>query len=148
MSASEDKPNIALVHISEKRSLLEVDPPGQPLPNARRFVEGEFAHRERPLLVHQGGMFYVWDGTCWPALDDAELRAQLYVFFDEKVYQHETKTSVEIKPFAPNRYKVADLQDALRAVSHIRVSTVAPSWFAENPMPADEVIACANAVST
>ena len=85
------------------------DPPGQPLPNARRFVNGEFSHSERSLLVHQGGMFFSWNGACWPAVDDAELRAQLYAFFDKRVFCHETKTDVEIKPFAPNRYKIGDL---------------------------------------
>jgi hypothetical protein len=52
-----------------------VDPPGHPLPNARVFIKAEFTNPERPLLVHQGGMFYRWDGTCWPHVDDADLRA-------------------------------------------------------------------------
>ena len=70
---------------------FDTESPSQPLPNARRFVCERFDHLERPLLVHQGGLFYVWDGTCWPALDDADLRSQLYkhfehaMFIDEKV---------------------------------------------------------------
>lgn len=140
----------ALLERMEAKALepveYEVDPPGQPLPNARRFVQSEFNHPERQLLVHQGGQFYGWDGTCWPDIDDADLRARLYKWFDDKTYTIETKNGPETKPFAPNRYKVADLMDAMRAVSHIPVTTPAPSWLdsqGDRP-PAAELVACYN----
>lgn len=149
-------PDADLATVDELESILEktaredVDPPGQPLPNARRFVAAEFNHRERSLLTHQGGMFYGWDSTCWPAIDDAELRASLYQWFDSKSYVHETKDAAERKPFAPNRYKVADLLDALRAVAHIPVTTPTPSWLHDVSqvrqvgLPADQIVACNN----
>lgn len=126
----------------EQRQL--VDPPGQPLPNARRFVEAEFHHEERQLLLHQGGQFFGWDGTCWPPIDDAELRARLYSWFDVREYIQETKNGSERRPFAPNRYKVADLVDAMKAVSHIALTVTTPSWLSDASIPADEVIACTN----
>ena len=45
-----------------------VSPPGEPMPNVRRFLAAKYAHPERRLLVQQGGQFYCWDGTCWPAV--------------------------------------------------------------------------------
>ena len=120
---------------------FDTEPPSQPLPNARRFVRERFDHPERPLLVHQGGLFYGWDGTCWPAIDDPDLRALLYEFFEHATYIDEEG---DRRAFAPNRYKVADLLDALRAVAHVPVSTAAPSWLANGPLPADELIACSN----
>ena len=45
-----------------------VSPPGHPMPNVRRFLAAEYAHPEHCLLLQQGGQFYRWDGTCWPAL--------------------------------------------------------------------------------
>lgn len=126
----------------------QVDPSGQPLPNARRFADAEYYHQERRRLVHQGGMFYGWDGTCWPPIDDAELRSRLYRWFDAKTYLKETKNGPEPEPFAPNRYKVADLLDALRAESHIALTVPAPSWIEGNSspvaLPADEIVACTN----
>ena len=119
-----------------------VNPPGEPMPNSRRFVATEFSHPERPLIVHQGGMFYSWDGTCWPAVEDAELRAQLYEHFETATY---FDPKGDLKPFAPTIRKVADLLDAFRAVVHVPVATASPSWLTSTGVaPADELVACAN----
>ena len=124
---------------------VPVNPPGEPLPNARRFVRDQYHHPERPLLAHQGGVFYHYNGTCWPMLDDAEIRAQLYSYFDTKIYVEEAKSGPVTKPYAPNRYKVADLVDAMKAVVHVSVNTTTPSWLAgRSTLPADEFVACAN----
>jgi DNA primase len=61
-----------------------VNPPGDPMPNARLFIAEKYDHPDRPLLVQQGGMFYRWDGTCWPALEDASLRSQLYKWLSRR----------------------------------------------------------------
>jgi hypothetical protein len=55
-----------------------VSSPGHPMPNVRRFLAAEYAHPEHCLLLHQGGQFYRWNGTCWPALEDRILRSRLY----------------------------------------------------------------------
>jgi putative DNA primase/helicase len=121
-----------------------VAPPSQPLPNARQFTAACCNHPERTLLVHQGGAFYRWDGMCWPEIAEATLRARLYQYFDAKEYWHQTMNGSELLPFAPNRYKVADLLDALRADAHIERDVVTPSWFGDAPVPADEVVSCRN----
>ena len=121
--------------------MFDTEPPSQPLPNARRFVGERFDHSEHPLLVHQGGLFYAWDGTCWPALDDADLRAQLYEHFEHATYIAEEGNR---KPFAPNRYKIGDLLDALRAVTHMPVTTKTPCWLGNGQLPAEELVACTN----
>jgi hypothetical protein len=64
-----------------------VDPPSQPVPNARLFLSVNYGHAERCLLIHQGGTFYSWDGTCWPTAEDRLLRSQLYAVFEHaKIY--------------------------------------------------------------
>jgi putative DNA primase/helicase len=124
----------------------EVETPAQPMPNARRFMDAEFGHGERQLLIHQGGMFYRWNGTCWPTVEDAELRARLYKWFETKAYLDVTKNGPERKPFAPNRRKVGDLTAALEAISHVAISTPTPAWLDGHvsTVPADELIACSN----
>jgi putative DNA primase/helicase len=127
---------------------LEVDSPRQPMRNARRFVDAEFNNDERLLLVNQGNQFYSWDGTCWPMLEDGYLRARLYKWFDTKYYVEETRRGPQVKPFAPDRYKIADLVDALRAVTHEPITIATPSWLeARKPhvsLAADEFVACRN----
>jgi putative DNA primase/helicase len=121
--------------------MMEVDPPGQPLRNARRFVDARYGRHGHRLLVHQGGVFYEYDGTCWPTVDDADLRAELYEHFDDAVYDQDG----EMKPFAPNRYKVADLLDALRGFCHLTVTTPTPSWLVTaEALDANSFIACSN----
>jgi putative DNA primase/helicase len=122
----------------------EVDPPGQPMPNARRFLEGAFPHPERTLLIHQGGQFYRWDGTCWPPVEDAILRALIYRWFERRWYWDKSASTARQKPFAPTVRKVADLMDALRAVTIIPTSAVTPSWLGDSSFPANEIIACSN----
>ena len=123
----------------------QVEPPGAPLPNARTFINSAFANEVRPLLIHHGGSFFVWNESCWPEVEDAALRAQLYEFFEDATYLHVTASGEEIRPFAPNRYKVADLLDAMRAVAHVPSATTTPSWLdAPGAHPADEYVACQN----
>jgi putative DNA primase/helicase len=122
-----------------------VSPPGEPLPNARRFVAAKHFHEDHALLIHQGGQFYGWNGSCWPNVDDAGLRAALYEHFEHSRYENDAG---DVKLFAPTRHKVADLLDALRAVTHLPSSVVAPAWLEDvtsgNTAPADEIVACQN----
>ncbi len=117
-----------------------VKAPGEPMPNARLFLDTEYWHEDRCLLIQQGGMFYRWDGACWPAVEDPILRSDLYKWFEDKEYESgDTK-----KPFAPTARKVADLMDATKAVTIIETSTPTPSWLDPADHPANEFISCDN----
>ena len=117
-----------------------VNPPGDPMPNARRFIAEKYDHPDRSLLVQQGGMFYRWDGTCWPALEDASLRSQLYKWFEPKV----CLTDKGIEPFAPTARKVSDLVDAVKAITFLSVKQETPAWLDDSEHPASEYISCQN----
>lgn len=117
-----------------------VHPPGEPMPNARMFLGHEYGHADRCLLIQQGGQFYHWDGTCWPAIEDPMLKSELYQWFEEKRYQCGDKEM----PFAPTARKVADLMEATRAITIIETTTPTPSWLSHGDHLADEVISCEN----
>jgi putative DNA primase/helicase len=117
-----------------------VRPPGEPMPNARLFLEHKYGHQDRCLLIHQGGQFYSWDGTCWPALDDPMLRAELYKWFDTKTYLSKDGE----KPFAPTTSKIANLMGATEALTIIDSSILTPAWLTPGDYSADELISCAN----
>jgi putative DNA primase/helicase len=115
--------------------------PGEPMPNARLFLTSEYQHETRCLLIQQGGMFYRWDGTCWPAIEDPILRSALYRWFEGKSYQNGDK----VVPFAPTMRKVADLMDATKAITIIPTSTPTPTWLGKSSeLPANELISCEN----
>ena len=99
------------------------------------------------MLVQQGGQFYLWDGQCYPALEDAVLRKALYKWFNRAYYWTGGKNPVQ-KPFAPTQRKIGDLFDATKHLTLIPTATLNPSWLDEatkiNRPIADEVIACQN----
>lgn len=122
----------------------EVSPPGEPMPNARRFLAAEFCHADHVLLVHQGGQFYAWDGRCWPTMEDSILRSRAYRWFEHAYYIDDTAKERRRKPFAPTVRKMADLMDATKALTIIATTKPTPSWFDKADIPADELIACEN----
>ena len=83
--------------------------------SARRFLAAEYHHSERPRLIRQGGVFYVWDGTCWPTVEDALLENRLYMFFEHKVYISAEK----LMSYAPTKAKIGNLTHALSRITHL-----------------------------
>jgi putative DNA primase/helicase len=116
--------------------------PRSPLISARQFLARNFAERGSRTLHHHAGAFYAWTGTCYPPADEAALRARLYAFLDSAVRLTEDG---EVVPFNPNRHRVDDVLDALRASANLPASVCAPAWLDHVPdLPADEILACAN----
>jgi putative DNA primase/helicase len=87
-----------------------------------------------------------WDQTCWIEDEDRAIRAWLYETLDDVEYLHiDPKTKVEeIRPWRPNRRKIADVVDALAASIHLSASIDPPVWLDQSPVPAGEVVACTN----
>ena len=118
-----------------------VDSPSRPMPNVRRFLAAEYEHPDHRLLVQQGGQFYRWDGTCWPALEDSMLKSGLYKWFEHKRYMQ----ADALVPFSPTTSKINNLMDATRGITIIATNKETPSWLsARSTDPADEMISCKN----
>jgi putative DNA primase/helicase len=145
---SNDQLDAEVIRLDQARDARKVSPPGQPMPNARRFLAAEYDDPDQQLLIHQGGQFYVWDGTCWPTIEDPILRSRLYRWFEKRIYLDDTRKLPVEKPFAPTVRKVADLMDALRAVTIVATGIPTPAWLTMTPEdpPADELIACENGI--
>lgn len=142
MSARRMAEEAAADAVEREMRMVVCEPPSRPYGNAQIFQKVRYSHPEHPLLAHQGGEWYRWDGTCWPTFDQGKLRAELYDFFEHGLYQD---TDGKQKPFDPSRRKVDDLLDALRAVAYVPVETEAPSWLTGVPSaPAGELVACQN----
>jgi putative DNA primase/helicase len=121
-----------------------VQPPGDPYKNAGLFLGEFYSGLEHGRLLYHGGTFYEWMGPCWSEVEDGALRGQLYEFFAEMAY---LDAQGALQPFAPTRHKVADLVDALGALTHLPRATVPPAWLdptAERVAP--ELVSCANGI--
>jgi hypothetical protein len=95
-----------------------VPPPSSPLAVARAFVSTRYAHDLGARLVAHRGLFYEWHGTHWVEVAGGDMRAQLYAWLEHALYLDPKGSPV---PFEPNRYKVANVIDALAGAEHVAV---------------------------
>ena len=116
--------------------------PGNPLPSARAFLDNHYDHDGVRTLHHHAGVFYAWNGRCYPEADTATIRAELYRFLDAAV---RLDGQGKQQPYRPTAAKVFNVGDALKAETNLPKSLTAPAWLEQVPdLPASEIIACRN----
>ncbi len=132
-------------------------PPGQPMAVAagmvsQRLSTNDGAHRVR----HWRGAFWEWRTSHWLEMAEPSLRAQAYRFTEHAQFLKPDPKGgdPQIERWAPNRYKIADLIDALRAITHLSETVEMPAWLTVRDGPrsspthtrmrADEFVSCAN----
>jgi hypothetical protein len=130
--------------VTDAGPLEKVHAPSNGMANARLVVDRLFTNGEGPLLRFQSQDFYRFDGRCWPELEATELRAGLYQAFEHASYVDVGKDGAESKPFRPNRNKVGELVEALRAVTLLPPTIAAPAWLDDGNLPATEFVPVAN----
>ena len=121
-------------------------PPSEPMAVANRFVEERYGGPGDDLgLRYWRGRFMRWEGTRWLEVTDATLRAEAYRYTEHAVFVKLKDGMPTLEPWAPNRYKIADFLDALRAVTHLPDTIEMPAWLDDRDhLPAGEFVACAN----
>ena len=117
--------------------------PREPLVSAREFLARQHTVGELHTLHFHRGEFFDWDGTAYRPVQDAELRAELYDFLDRA---KRIKGKLP-EPFRPNRSKVNDVLDALKAAANLSATVSPPTWLDTIPdlnAPPEEYIVVAN----
>jgi hypothetical protein len=118
--------------------------PGDPLDSARQFLTFKYSVSGVATLNRLQGVFYAYDGVCYPAIEDEKIRAELYDFLDVAVRWD--KESSSYVPFKPTKTKVSSIVDALRALTLITRDQSPPMWIdrlPEDPSP-NELLCCRN----
>ena len=93
---------------------------------AREVVDALYMSSGVSTLRYHCGDFYRWNGTCWPEIDQRDVRAAAYTLLEKGLYyDSEGKT----KPFQPSRRKIDDVIDALRALVLIDSQLRPPMWM-------------------
>jgi putative DNA primase/helicase len=118
-----------------------VPPPSNPMAVARRLVAERYSDGSTDLLLTWRGGFYRWNGRCWREWDEAAIRAEAYRFLEHAEYLAMGSTGPERRPWEPTRPKIANVLEALRAVTHLPVTIQPPAWLdGEGPDPRDLVV--------
>ena len=145
-NASRRQPRADLPEVSEvpgaPELLDELPSPREPLAVAKKMVSALYTVDNIPTLLFWRGAFWRWARAHWAEVEDAAVRSDIYAFTE---HAHWVTDKGEVKPWAPNKYKVSDLTDALRAIGHLPERVSAPSWIkgGNGPRP-HEVVATAN----
>jgi putative DNA primase/helicase len=128
-------------------------PPSAPLDVARklhsRYRIG--GNGLRTLRAWRGGWMH-WETTHWSELDVAHLRSEIYDTLGEVDYKHPIRekgvtVDYEIRPWSPDKHKVANVIEAMAAIGHLSADIDPPSWIdlhSAAETSAGQVISCKN----
>jgi putative DNA primase/helicase len=95
---------------------------------ARVLSKNMYVHDEGPTLRHWRGGWWQWQSAHWVEVEHRAIAAVAYRFTEHAEYENDGKTET----WTPNRYKIANLIDALAAINHISENTAMPGWLNEN----------------
>jgi putative DNA primase/helicase len=110
---------------------------------ARKLITDHKADGHLTLYRWRGGWMQ-WKRTHWAEAEEADIRKWAYRRLEHAEYLEETRKEPAVKPWAPNRHKVGDFTDALTAITFLPETVSPPAWLADGPVPAGEIVACAN----
>lgn len=123
---------------------LSLPAPSNPMGVARELV-ADYQYEDVLTLRHWRGAWTRWERMCWVELEDRAVRSWLYGRLEHAQYWHDDpKGGPELKPWRPNRRKIADVLDALAAATHLSEAIDPPAWLDDSPIQAGEVVACTN----
>jgi putative DNA primase/helicase len=104
-------------------------PPSAPMQVAREFVQQcclfNGASNELTLRYWHGA-WWIWRTSHWTELENREARSMLYIFTEHAMYFDEKGN---LRAWAPNRYKVGDLLEALGAIVILSDEIEQPCWI-------------------
>ena|GEM_PF-3886147 len=113
-----------------------VPQPPSPMAVARKLVADRFTGADGlPVIRAWRGGYCAWDGRCWPERDAATVRAETYAYLEHAIYEVETKFGIELRPWDPTKSKVANVLEALAAVTHLPPTVQPPAWLAGEGLP-------------
>ena len=122
------------------RTDMVLAPPSAPMAVARELVRERYSGPDAALtLRHWRGGWWRWQGPRWVELEQRAMAAGAYEYTESTVYH----AGGELKPWAPNRHKVADLLDALAAIVHLPETVSMPTWL-DGQAYDGLIVSCAN----
>ena len=98
--------------------------PLAPLNCARAYIIRKHTREGMPVLIHHRGEFSSWTGQDFRTVSDGEIRCALWGFLDGAAKWNKGG----IGPFKPNKVRIGDILDALRAAANVP-ETVEPPAF-------------------
>jgi len=121
----------------------ELPAPSDPMAVARVLLD-DYQHDNAGTLLHWRGGWMRWESSHWVEIEQAELSSSVYKRLESAQYLDTTGKTPTLKPWEPNRHKIADVLDATKALTHLAESVDPPVWLQSGSVPATEIVACTN----
>jgi putative DNA primase/helicase len=114
----------------QAQGMRQLPPPDQPMAVARQLVADLFTDGDARFVQHWRGSWWRWYGPHWAEIDDSSVRAQVYTYTEDAWYEKLVMGILKVPAlWAPNRRKIADLREALEAITHQPAAVAMPSWI-------------------
>lgn len=117
--------------------------PGDPMAVARVLV-ADYRTADGLTLRNWRGQWMRWVETHWTEVEHKVISAAAYERLEHAEYLDDSGKIPEKKPWRPNRRKIADLLDALTAITHLPETVDPPSWLDRNGPQTGAIVACTN----
>jgi putative DNA primase/helicase len=128
---------------NERGPILES--PSAPMAVANVFVGERYQRGANLILSHWRGGWWRWWGSHWAEVEHRAIRSDAYRYTEHAFYLDEDEAKGKVlKPWNPNRRKVADVLEAMAAVCHLPESIAQPSWIEDIGAGEGPIVACAN----
>lgn len=125
----------------------ELPSPSDPMAVARVLLK-EYLYDATGTLRHWRGGWMRWESSHWAEIEQGELSAAVYKRLEGAEYLDMSGKDPKIKPWEPNRRKVGEFLDAIRALTHLPESVNPPVWLDREKdgsiHRAGELVACQN----
>ncbi len=106
-----------------------IPPPTNPMAVARVLLPA-WQYQRMPALYHWKGSWMRWVGPHWEEVDEAQMRSTLYRAVERATYVETTARGEDrAYEWAPSRRKIADLLEAVEAITHLKSTVEEPSFL-------------------
>jgi len=134
------------LHVAyERLDPRELPPPEQPMAVARRFIADRYKRGEHVIVRRWRGGWWSWHTTHWIETDEARVRGWAYRYTENAEYTDTSGKTPKTVLWAPTRYKVLNLLEALAAIVILSEDVHPPQAIASTISdPAGEFVSVAN----
>jgi putative DNA primase/helicase len=124
-------------------------PPQDPMAVARHYMRRHTLDGI-PLLRHWRGAWMRWRTTHWAEVEEGDVQSELYVALEHAIWEGFDKDGEpDDVPWRPNRSRIANVLEALAAVTHLPNTVNPPAWLERDGtrpphFGVSGIVACAN----
>jgi len=115
-----------------------------PMSSARTLIARKYLASGVPTLAHASEQFYEWATSHYDQVEDGTMRSTVWSFLDSANTAKVDKQTGEAGKFKPTRSKVADVLEALKAVTERSGGSGARWLRGGTDLPPRELMPCAN----